>query len=104
MTARKGAKLEQPPTPKLPALTADGLPERNGENCRSEALQAAARLAKHTKRRANTLCRLTLELSGGEAVRLERNVRRLRRSLLGRQRLPRRAQRLNNRPPQNYQL
>jgi len=47
---------------------------------------------------------LTLELSGGAAVRLERNVRRLRRSMLGRQRLPRRARGLDNRLPQNYQL
>jgi len=30
---------------------------------------------------------LTLELSGGEAVRLERDVRRLRHSMLGRQQL-----------------
>jgi hypothetical protein len=47
---------------------------------------------------------LTLELSGGEAVRLERNVRRLRRCMLGRQQLPRRAYSLNNRLPQKYQL
>ncbi len=31
--------------------------------------------AKHTIRQTNTSCRLTLELSGGEAVRLERVVR-----------------------------
>jgi len=31
--------------------------------------------AKHTTRRTTTSCRLTLELSGGEAVRLERMVR-----------------------------
>src|SRR6185312_3720867 len=76
-TAVTSAQLERPTTPKLPALDAQA--------CDDAALNAAAASndkparswAKHMQRRTHTSYRLTLELSGGEAVRLERDVRQL---------------------------
>jgi hypothetical protein len=64
-------ELEQPSAPKLPALNADDLRRRCAKCCCCDGRQASAKLGEthHTKDQHRYL--LTLELSGGVAVRLE---------------------------------
>src|SRR6185312_5407132 len=74
-TATMSAQLEQPTTPKLPALNAQACDDAARKVAAATDDKPARSWAKHTTRRTHTSYRLTLELSGGEAVRLERVVR-----------------------------
>src|SRR6185312_12230026 len=68
-------KLEQPTPPKLPAPKAQACDDDARNAAAATDDKPARSWAKHTIRQTNTSCRLTLELSGGAAVRLERLVR-----------------------------
>jgi len=73
-TANASAQLEQPTAPKLPALNAQACDDAARKTAAATDDKPARSWAKHTTRRTYTSYRLTLELSGGEAVRLERVV------------------------------
>src|SRR6185437_14472218 len=77
-TATTSAALEQPATPKQPALKAEACDDAARKAAAATDDKPARSWTKHTPRRTNTSYRLTLELSGGEAVRLERDVSRTR--------------------------
>src|SRR6185312_6608967 len=74
-SAETSAQLEQPTAPKLPALNAQACDDAARKPAAATNDKPARSWTKCTTRRANTSYRLTLELSGGVAVRLERNVR-----------------------------
>jgi hypothetical protein len=65
------AKLEQPTTPKPPALKARACDDAARKAAAATDDKPARSWTKHTIRQTNTSYRLTLELSGGEAVRLD---------------------------------
>src|SRR6185312_8863539 len=74
-TAETSAQLEQPTAPKLPALNAPACDDAARKAAAATDDKPARNWGKHTTRRTTTSYRLTLELSGGVAVRLERDVR-----------------------------
>src|SRR6185312_2623650 len=74
-SAETSAQLEQPTAPKLPALNAQACDDAARKPAAATNDKPARSWTKCTTRRANTSYRLTLELSGGVAVRLERDVR-----------------------------
>jgi hypothetical protein len=63
--------------PKTPRFETGRLAENSKTACRSEALHVNGCRTKNNLANSATSKDLTLELSGGEAVRLERVVRRL---------------------------
>src|SRR3546814_16918451 len=74
-TATASAPLEQPTTPKQPALKAEACDDAARKAAAATDGKPARSWAKRMQRRTTTSYRLTLEFSGGEAVRLERTVR-----------------------------
>src|SRR3546814_10876021 len=73
--ATTSAQLEQPTTPKLPALKAEACGDAARKAVATADGKPARSWVEHTTRRTTMSYRLTLELSGGVAVRLERMVR-----------------------------
>jgi len=67
---QRSAPLEQPTPPKLPALKAQACDDAARKAATAMDNKPARSWAKRTIRRTNTSYRLTLELSGGAAVRL----------------------------------
>jgi len=86
MLAHDEHKLEQPTPPELPALKAQACDDAARKAAAATDDKPARSWVKHTIRQTTTSCRLTLELSGGAAVRLERVVRRLSAPMRGKKR------------------